>query len=40
MHTETVSTRFERSVDRTGEHHVWTGAIDWAAQQRTAIIVA
>jgi integrase len=28
MHTETVSTRFERSVDRTGEHHVWTGAID------------
>jgi hypothetical protein len=28
MPTETLSTRFERNVDRTGEHHVWTGAID------------
>jgi integrase len=27
MKTQTVA-RFERSVDRTGEHHIWTGAID------------
>lgn len=28
MYTDSVSNRFERSVDRTGEHHIWTGAID------------
>jgi hypothetical protein len=28
MHTESLSTRFERSVERTDEHHIWTGAID------------
>lgn len=30
MHMDGVSSRFERSVDRTGQHHLWTGAIDTA----------
>lgn len=28
MYTETVSRRFERNVDRAGDHHIWTGAVD------------
>ena len=30
MHMEGVSSRFEHSVDRTGEHHLWKGAVDTA----------